>query len=164
MTSREWIRLEDAERDVLIDEQREFPVKLSRIARRLGVKLIASTLPVGVSGEIRPDGSGNFVIKVNRHDSDRRQRFTIAHELAHYLLHRGQIGSGITDDALYRSSLSDAREAEANRLAADILMPPDAVQAELEVARRLQEEDVVAYLADKFAVSEAAMKIRLGLP
>ncbi|MFN7390175.1 MAG: ImmA/IrrE family metallo-endopeptidase [Brevundimonas sp.] len=138
-------------------------MKLSAIARELGLQLKASTLPAGVSGEIRPDGAGGFVIKVNRHDSSRRQRFTIAHEIAHYLLHRDQIGMGISDDALYRSSLSDAREAEANRLAADLLMPANAVQVEVDNARQLQVEDIVAFVADKFEVSEAAMKIRLGL-
>lgn len=163
MASREWDRLTRQHQELIQGHQAQLPVKLSAIARGLGLQLKASTLPAGVSGEIRPDGSGGFIVKVNRHDSSRRQRFTIAHEIAHYLLHRDQIGVGISDDALYRSSLSDAREAEANRLAADLLMPTNAVQAEVGNARRLQVEDIVSFVADKFEVSEAAMKIRLGL-
>ena len=163
MASREWDRLTTQHQELIQGHQAQVPVRLSAIARELGLQLKASTLPAGVSGEIRPDGSGGFIVKVNRHDSGRRQRFTIAHEIAHYLLHRDQIGVGISDDALYRSNLSDAREAEANRLAADLLMPTNAVQAEVGNARRLQVEDVVSFVADRFEVSEAAMKIRLGL-
>jgi hypothetical protein len=164
MTSREWRGLPEDVRDTLEAHQLEAPVKLSTIAKALGVTLRASTLPAGVSGEIRPAGSpGEFTIKVNRHDGARRQRFTIAHELAHYLLHRDQIGSGIEDDALYRSSLSDTREAEANRLAADILMPSRLIEEELASAKALGVNDLVAYMADRFEVSEAAMRIRLGM-
>ncbi|MGR4864317.1 ImmA/IrrE family metallo-endopeptidase [Caulobacter sp. LARHSG274] len=164
MPSREWAKLSEPARDTLAAHQLEAPVKLATIAKVLGLSLRASTLPAGISGEIRPDGEpGNFVIKVNRHDSGRRQRFTIAHEISHYLLHRDQIGNGIADDALYRSSLSDSREAEANRLASDILMPDHLVAEELAAAKALGVEDVLAHMADKFEVSEAAMRIRLGL-
>lgn len=163
MASREWGRLSDREREVIGENQADLPVRLSTIARQFGLRLIASTLPAGISGEIRPDGSGSYEIRVNRHDSVRRQRFTIAHEIAHFLLHRDQIGRGISDDALYRSSLSDVREAEANRLAADLLMPSEKVRAELARAKEVQMEDVVAHVADTFEVSEAAAKIRLGL-
>ena len=87
----------------------------------------------------------------------------MAHEIGHYLLHRDQIGSGIVDDALYRSSLSDRREAEANRIAADILMPEGLVDTWLDRARVLGVDDPASYLKQRFEVSDAAMKIRLGL-
>ncbi len=79
------------------------------------------------------------------------------------MLHRDQVRNGIKDDVLYRSNLSDRREAEANRLAADILMPQELVEEWLENARSLKVDDVAGYLADRFEVSEASMKIRLGL-
>lgn len=163
--SREWNTLPAALRDTLEAHQEEAPIKLSTVARALGLTVKASTLPAGISGEIRPDADrvGHYLIRVNRHDSDRRQRFTVAHEIGHFLLHREQIGDGIKDDILYRSSLSDRREAEANRIAADILMPDSLIAPALEAARVLGVDDVVAHLADQFDVSEAAMKIRLGL-
>jgi len=79
------------------------------------------------------------------------------------LLHRDQIGSGITDDALYRSALSDRREAEANRIAADILMPQPLVDEWLDRSDLLGVDDKLTYLREHFEVSEAAMRIRLGL-
>jgi hypothetical protein len=165
MASREWESLEPHLRDELEAFQQQAPVRLSDIARTLGLTVKAATLPPGISGEIRPDGTheGGFIIRVNRHDSAERQRFTVAHEIGHFLLHRDEIGAGITDDALYRSSLTDRREAEANRIAADLLMPQALLREWLNRATLLQVEDTVAFMKDNFEVSEAAMKIRLGL-
>jgi hypothetical protein len=165
MTTREWRSLEPDVQQIIASHQTAAPVKLSALASALGVKLRASTLPLGISGEIRPDADSEsgFAVRVNRHDSSRRQRFTIAHELSHFLLHKDQIGDGITDDVLYRSEISDAREAEANRLAAEILMPRALVSEWVDRARALGVADIPLYLAEQFDVSEAAMKIRLGL-
>lgn len=157
-----WHTLGASEKDLIARHQAEIPVKLGAIARDLGVRVLSSTLPSGISGEIRPR-DGGFVISVNRHDSSRRQRFTVAHEIAHYLLHRDQIGSGIQDDVLYRSSLSDQREAEANQLAAEILMPRTKVELALRDVTNLPETEKISALSEKFGVSDVAMRIRLGL-
>lgn len=161
MPSKEWEGLEGGVREVLLAHQRAIPVRLGALAKELGVSILASTLAPGVSGEIRPEGA-SYCIRVNRHDSERRQRFTVAHEISHFLLHRGLIGSGIRDDVLYRSSLSDWVEAQANRLAADILMPRDSVLEERKKLEALGEEEQISELARKFMVSDVAMKIRLG--
>lgn len=160
--SPEWNRLDPAVRAQIEAFQDAPPVRLPELARALGVPIKAATLGPGISGEIRPDGSEGFVIRINRHDPAKRQRFTVAHELAHFLLHRDEIGTGIEDDVLYRSSLSDRREQQANRLAADILMPGDLLAEAREAAEEKGVGDVVLYLADLFAVSEAAMRIKVG--
>lgn len=166
MMSREWHSLDQGTIATIQETQDGAPVRLSAIANALGLKVIATTLPNGISGEIRPDpeNAGLYIIKVNRNDSARRQRFTVAHEIGHFLLHRDEIGDGITDDVLYRSSLSDRREAQANRMAADLLMPQNLVDEWMDRARTLKVDNVIGFLADKFNVSEAAMKIRLGIP
>ncbi|WP_244665103.1 ImmA/IrrE family metallo-endopeptidase [Candidatus Symbiopectobacterium sp. 'North America'] len=105
---------------------------------------------------------GNVVIRVNRHDVKERQRFTLAHEIAHFLLHRDRIGDGITDDILYRSKLSDFMEVQANRLAADILMPGHLIQPKLKEFTELRDEEKYKKLADMAEVSTTAIKIRLG--
>ena len=165
MMSREWSTLSIPERQVIQAHQSAAPVKIGAIVKAFNVRLLASTLTAGISGEIRPDPASpsGFTIKVNRHDSHARQRFTVAHELAHYLLHRDQIGRGIVDDVLYRSTLTDRREAEANRLAADLLMPDTLIETWLDRASALGVSDIPLYLADRFEVSETAMRIRLGL-
>jgi hypothetical protein len=158
--SPEWQQLDAADRVKIADHQDVAPVRLSELAKALGVPVKAATLGPGISGEIRPSENG-FVIRINRHDPAKRQRFTVAHELAHFLLHADQIGTGISDDVLYRSSLSDRREAQANRLAADILMPDNLVRQQVEAAHEKGVGDLVLFLAEEFAVSEAAMRIKL---
>lgn len=158
--SPEWRSLPDGIRRTIREHQDTAPVRLSQLAKALGVPVKAATLAPGISGEIRPTDEG-FVIRINRHDPSKRQRFTVAHELAHFLLHSDQINAGICDDVLYRSSLSDQREAQANRLAADILMPDDLVLASVEEAREIGVGDLVLYLAEQFSTSEGAMRIKL---
>ncbi|MFK4490389.1 ImmA/IrrE family metallo-endopeptidase [Bradyrhizobium sp. USDA 336] len=165
MVSYELSRVAGAERAIIDPFLSDAPVRLSALASALGLRVISAQLPSGISGEIRPDPQtpAGFSIRVNKNDPARRQRFTVAHEIGHYLLHRDEIGDGITDDVLYRSSLSDSREAQANRLAADLLMPDRLLAFWKDRAAKLGEEDVVSFLADKFNVSAAAMKIRLGI-
>lgn len=159
--SPEWNELDAKIREIIEAFQDAPPVRLPELARALGVSVKAATLAPGISGEIRPLNDG-FVIRVNRHDPIKRQRFTVAHELAHFLLHRDQIGNGIKDDVLYRSSLSDRREQQANRLAADILMPETLLTEAHEAAEEKGVGDVPLYLSELFGVSETAMRIKVG--
>lgn len=137
------------------------PVKVGALAEALGLRVVLATLPMNISGLIQPDGD-SFVIKINRFESKERQRFTIAHEIAHYLLHRDRISTGIVDSVLYRSKLSSRIEAEANRLGADIVMPPHAVEAALVRVNDVVNDDTIADLAQQFEVSRQAMAIRLN--
>jgi Zn-dependent peptidase ImmA (M78 family) len=118
-------------------------------------------MPGSISGEIR-ETDGIVTIKVNRHDIKERQRFTIAHEIAHFLLHRDRLASGITDDVLYRSRLTDDLERQANRLAADIIMPTNLIQGALTNLAALKPDDKLKKIAELAQVSLAAVKIRIG--
>lgn len=159
--SREWNSLPQGQVDIIEAFQAELPIALGRIAKQLGIVVKKATLPAGISGEIK-EVDGVCTIRVNRHDVKARQRFTLAHEIAHFLLHRDKIGDGITDDILYRSSLSDAMEAQANRLAADIVMPWAQVKAKLLTHSALKDEAKYEVIADELGVSVTAIKIRLG--
>ncbi len=160
-TSREWKTLSEAQQAVIIGHQTEFPVKVGVIAKSFGIEVKKATLAAGISGEIKESGD-TCIIRINRHDVKTRQRFTLAHEIAHFLLHRDKIGDGITDDILYRSKLSDDLEAEANRLAADIVMPWSLIQASLESYKGLSTEQKIEQLAEVAEISTTAIKIRLG--
>ncbi len=144
----------------------EYPVKLGRMARELGVGAVkVSSMPTGVSGQITRE-NGQYVIRVNRSEARERQRFTIAHEIAHYLLHRDIIDSspdGISDNVLYRSGASEKVEYEANRLAADLVMPMNLIEKKLkDDFSGVVTEATIESLATSFEVSKAAMEIRLS--
>ena len=141
------------------------PVKVGELATELGLKVTRTPLPSKISGLIQPstEGRAGFEIRVNKYEVPDRQRFTVAHEIAHYLLHRDEIGSGVVDSIMYRSTLTSRKETEANRLAADIVMPAKAVSAEFQRFGGRSTEEVVEELANIFRVSVSAMKVRLGV-
>jgi Zn-dependent peptidase ImmA (M78 family) len=143
----------------------EAPVKLNAIAEHLGIPVYLSTLKPKISGLIEPDEGSNsrFRIRLNRHESAERQRFTLAHEIAHFLLHRSLIGTGVVDDTMYRSGLSSRREVEANRLAADLCMPRELIDKHRRELANLDGQELVSEMAKRFRVSNAAMQIRLGV-
>ncbi|AUJ71392.1 ImmA/IrrE family metallo-endopeptidase [Pseudoalteromonas sp. NC201] len=156
----EWFRLSKEQKDIISQHHDSFPVKVGSIAKAFGIQVKRSTLSPGISGEIK-ETNGEVIVKINRHDSEERQRFTLAHEIAHFLLHRDKIGDGIVDTMLFRSSLSNSLEAEANRLAADIVMPFSLIDSE-PLSSNLRFEERVEYLANLSKLSIPAMEIRLG--
>lgn len=107
------------------------------------------------------------ILGVNRSHHLNRQRFTIAHEIGHYLLHEGdRIFVDRTYNVSMRSSTSslgtDTEEIEANTFASHLLVPdeflakdPDAVDIDME------DEDSIRRLARKYRVSPQAMTFRL---
>lgn len=143
----------------------QVPVRVGALAQELGLGVLRSTLQPGISGQIGPssDYPAGYVIRVNRHETKSRQRFTIAHEIGHYILHRDKIGLGITDTVLYRSKLSSNLEVEANRFAANLIMPMSKIREKLALIGRGIDRTVAKELADIFEVSADAMEIRLGL-
>lgn len=165
MTSNLLARVKASEAEIVRKHMREKPVRVGDLARDLGLQVTRSPLQPAISGLIKPSDqtASGFEVFVNKFEPAERQRFTVAHEIAHYLLHRADIGSGVTDTIMYRSGLSSRKEAEANQLAALIVMPPDAVDAELERLGGLNSPKVVEDLAAAFRVSVPAMKIRLSL-
>lgn len=159
--SREWGLIDPEIQRRISSFQCEAPVKVGAVANSLGLIVKKSTLAASVSGEIR-NVNGEYLIKVNRHDTSERQRFTIAHEIGHYLLHRELIGDGIVDDVLYRSGLSNAMEMQANRIAADILMPGSLVRSCMKNYVGEKKDFVTEKVAQELKVSVIALKIRLG--
>jgi Zn-dependent peptidase ImmA (M78 family) len=160
-----WARVNGDERAIVARFARDVPVKVGALAEALGIVVLRSSLPLNIAGQIEPakDAPSGYRIKVNRHDTPERQRFTVAHEIGHYLLHRDVIGDGVTDSILYRSSLGSFRETEANQIAADIVMPATVLKEALAEIGGVRDDGAVERLASKFKVSKPAMAIRLGV-
>ena len=109
---------------------KRLPVKVRELARKHAF-VMRESLPQDVSGMLvpaDPDSSKRWIIVLNRDHGRERQRFTIAHELGHLLLH--QYTSPHADRVQrvqFRDSTSaqgtDREEIEANQFAAELLMP-----------------------------------------
>lgn len=161
--SQEYLNLPQNVRSSIDQHLKAYPVKLGAIAKQLGVKVLLSTLPRGTSGQISKEND-DFVIRINRHEAKHRQRFTLAHELAHFILHRDRIEAegGWSENVLLRAPNQPIQiEYEANRLASDLVIPSNQLlQATSDYMGPLTSE-VIEDLARRFGVSTAAMEIKL---
>ena len=110
---------------------RSAPVPVERIAKSLHITISLEEVDDDLSGFLYRDKKGKkVVIGANKSHHANRQRFTIAHELAHFLLHEGEMvhldsGRGALMLNLRDSESAtgeDNDEREANFFAAELLM------------------------------------------
>lgn len=152
--------------DIIRPMLTEAPVNIEAIIRQLGLSVEKNAeLPNDISGQIRRLDSGGYEISSSAGEHYFRQRFTLAHELGHYVLHKSLIGAGVDDTTKYRStdngnyyntSIELAHERQANSFAANILMPEAVVRRHVEDGMN----DIVE-LYRKFQVSRSAMAWRI---
>ena len=137
---------------------KKLPVDPVTIARSLGIRVVESSLPKDVSGALIKEKGRDAVIIVDSNDSDNRKRFTVAHELGHFV-DRSQNGQDAFECVDLRSGASscgnDLSEVFANKFAAALLMPADAVRS------AFKEHKYSIILAQLFGVSSEAMSYRL---
>lgn len=155
----------------------QLPVRIEDIARFLGIKVLAFPLENEVSGILVMEPYG-ATIGYNQDESRARRRFTVAHELGHYVLHNPQKDRKVFVDntfkvsnefrVLFRTKIgqeepTNARmEFEANTFAAAILMPEkQLLQLIDEIEFDLGDELAVKELSRRFDVSSTAMYYRL---
>lgn len=137
------------------------PVKIVTIAREVGIQVYKSpNLDANTSGYCHIK-DGEVRIVVNQFENVNRRRFTVAHELGHIILGHLQ-----DEPKLFRSDSFDvfdspkfasSKEIEANKFAAEILMPTSAVLKYY----RAQVVKNTESLASLFQVSTQAMYFRL---
>jgi Zn-dependent peptidase ImmA (M78 family) len=152
--------------------QSSAPVDVEGVARQLGLQVVEK--PLGGASGLLITGEGRALICVNSVGETRqRQRFTIAHEIGHFVLrHQFEKGEHVHVDRgnfisarnARASAGVDLKEIEANQFAAALLMPVGLVEAEASklVGDGPLLDQHVALLATKFDVSEQAMTIRLS--
>lgn len=148
------------------------PVDIEAIARQLGIDIVERAglrLPGrdGLSGLLL-QRKGHTICVVNRDHHINRRRFTIAHEIGHYLLHPRQESFIDPDFSLAaRDNMSsegvDPQEIEANAFAAELLMPGEWLLNEVRRPHELDvfEDATIKHLAQRYGVSVQAMTLRL---
>lgn len=135
---------------------RKIPVDPAQIARDAGAQVIAD----GTMS--RSDLSGSFdvengvpTIRYNPDDAAVRRRFTIAHELGHMFLNHGR---SMRDNARnYDTHTQALREQDANRFAAELLMPKEVIDWMI----YKEGYNDVDQMARDLNVSSTAMRFRL---
>lgn len=131
------------------------PIDVNRIAEELGFTVVPYPFPEKRKGMIHIEG-GDKVIGVNENHPKNMQRFTIAHEIGHYLSGHQHYENTFIDDEKRYFDPHFHQEKEADIFAAELLMPKDWLI-----------KDVEKYgldtpkLAEIYEVSEQAMWIRL---
>ena len=135
------------------------PIPVLEIAEQNGVNVVFAKFGAS-SGQVA--GYCDFrkaKLFVNVEDGPRRQSFTIAHELGHWLMHRSIF---VDNPGIYpvlprfsRPVNNDPREKEANTFAAHLLVPDHLLKPVLNPFVS------AAALADVFFVSRIMMEIRM---
>ena len=158
-----------AARRILKSVGGQLPVDVYTIARAHNVDVREVMLDEAVSGVlvVKDDRA---IIGVNAAHHPNRRRFSIAHELGHYLLHSKNTSSNVFVDAapvFFRDERSsdgtEYQEIQANAFAAELLMPESMLRAELRNGPVDAFDDAALHqLAGRFGVSVQALSIRLA--
>lgn len=131
------------------------PIDPLAVAKKLNIPVFDWDFPEDVSGIFATNARG-VCIGVNNNHPYVRQKFTIAHELGHWVFHRNtdlliDFHSGvISEDEEFNKN-----ETQANQFAADLLMPKDWIEQDYTGPNEF------STLASKYGVSEQAFWYRL---
>ena len=131
------------------------PLDVQGLLSVLGIKLISVPMSDDVSGMLSLSDNGkDWVVKVNALHHPNRQRFTIAHEVAHFARHRFQQVE-FKDLNFFRNGDSNPMEVEANRFASELLMPESIFRDKVKIF-----SGSIEAVAQYFKVSTLAVRVR----
>ena len=146
----------------------DVPVAVELIAEHLGAQVAYSRYKGELAGILVRSDNGPAVIGVNSAHNINRQRFTIAHECGHLCLHKGK---DVYIDRTFRINVShrdgrsaqaiDPEEIEANRFAAELLMPVDKLLDDISEFD-IEDDKALKELADRYVVSVQALTHRIN--
>lgn len=132
------------------------PLDVYSLAIKLGIEVSYENLENDLSGVLyKDDDTGRWGMKVNSNHHPNRQRYTIAHELGHYCLHR-YFNNLFEDEIFFRGGKTSKTEWQANDFANAILMPEEIFRRKVRGGVEKVEE-----LAKIFQVSSLALRIRV---
>jgi Zn-dependent peptidase ImmA (M78 family) len=145
------------------------PVPVEKVARHLGAQIRFSPLDNEISGMIFIK-DGVPIIGVNSLHHPNRQRFTIAHECGHLVLHRERLTQEVHIDKKFPVLRRDDKSAtgtelieiQANQFAAELTMPHSFLLRILgNQTPDIDDSELVNKLARQFKMSGDAMRLRM---
>lgn len=141
-----------------------FPINLEKLAAQNNLEIVRKDMREDISGIFQPAETGG-VIFINSSHAETRQKFSLAHEIAHYRLKHCD---GLHVDKIYRNNDSskaiDPKEIEANNFAAELLMPALIMEQKFQdciKSGNTNLDSVSKKLSEIFGVSNQAIRIRL---
>jgi Zn-dependent peptidase ImmA (M78 family) len=145
-----------------MDVTKDCSIDVEKVATKLKIKIVLHLFEKNISGVFFKK-DGNLFIGVNETHGEKRNRFTIAHEIGHYLLHSSdalhyddQTKLPLAEAYFRAENVDNPNEREANHFAAELLMPGELIERCIQANIKSTRE-----LAVRFKVSEQAMTYRL---
>lgn len=143
------------------------PIPVDEIAEGVGALIIRNNFDGPESGFTLRDGD-RIIIGINTRTSRKRQRFSVAHEIGHVVMH--PLNTLLVDHSVrmdWRDDVSslgtNKQEIEANAFAAALLMPQEMIIDRVKgyTSQVSSREELTSDLARVFDVSTEAMGFRL---
>lgn len=150
--------LEELTSSILLDnDMYKIPADIIKIAKANDIDVYEGDLDKKISGAIKYDkNTKKFAILLNKNDARTRQRFTLAHELGHFFLHKEILMSDeIHVDIMYR--MPNEKEKEVDYFAGALLINKTLLE------KMYQNNKSITELAELFDVSVSAMTVRLDV-
>ena len=136
------------------------PVDLKKILANLNINLLSYSFPNKVSAILLKE-KNMLVVGVNSNQHQHRQRFSIAHEIGHYVLgHYKDIFVDFSEISEGRFDAFDIghnkiQEQEANYFASELLMPSEMIKRDFEKIGNINE------IINLYNVSKDALWVKL---
>jgi len=159
---------EKAEEILRVTGQKSAPIDILKCAKYLGVEVEEAELEEDIFGLLVIKNKLPLIIVNSKGHNDNRQRFTIAHELGHFLLHSRDTsffidkGEILTCRRTSDNNFEEAKEKEANDFAVSILLPDRLIEREALSAPQESRFNILPYLSNKFQVDESPLGIKLS--
>lgn len=139
---------------------KEVPIPIEDVARALDIHI--SRAPSAEFSGLLIRKNGRALIGINSGEAPVRQRFTIAHEIGHFVLHPQKDAFVDFRTERGKGEAKPPRERHADMFAAALLMPRTSLLKDFRrLAKNGFSDHITATLARQYAVSEEAMRFRL---
>lgn len=164
----------DAAQKILLVKDVGTPVKIIEICNNMGFSVFQQKLPqricgyIAIDGELKDRFDTDRIISVNQNESGKRRRFTVAHEIGHFLFDFDPSKIEFYNAFEHDHDESEAEnEKLANRFAAELLMPAEKFEEKFEMIYRShggsseQLYETIQDLSDEFWVPPKAVEKRI---
>lgn len=148
---------------------KETPTQIANILNKVGFKIYSLEMDetlsgrIGIANEFKEILGSKKILQINSKDNRGHQRFTMAHELGHYIFDYDGHNRYANAYSLAEDDVNSPGEIRVNRFAVALLMPKN-IFVDKYTARKtlgLDEVSICKSLAEEFEVSETAVSKRI---